>query len=523
MNVIEVQQGSQEWLNLRRSHNTASEAPAALGESKYQTRSALLKQKSTGITEEVGAAKQALFNRGHEAEAGARQLAETLLGSDLYPITATLEIDGLKLLASLDGITMDESTIWEHKLWSEKLAADVEAGTLDAHYTIQMDQQLLVTGAKTCVFMTSDGTGDKCAYLYYHADQAKFDKLIAGWKQFERDLANFIPEVITVAPVAKTVASLSVLFDMRVEGKLVSCNLEEYKPAALAYINAINSTLVTDQNFADADADAKFCRDSAKKLGLSIEQALGQMGDINQAINTVREIAAAFDAKGLALEKLVKAEKENRRYAIVSEAAEQFASYINGLNKRIGKPFMPAIAADFTGATKGLKSLDSMKDKVATELARAKIAASEVADRIQINLHNPALQEYGFLFADLSLICTKAADDFANTVTARVTAHKAQEDEKARKAEAAKPVAAPIVAPAAAPAPVHKAPESQPTMTLGALTERLGFGVSSAFLASLGFEATTLKNVKLYHSEDFPLICKAIIEHLESVCEGVSA
>ena len=60
-------------------------------------------------------------------------------------------------------------------------------------------------------------------------------------------------------------------------------------------------------------------------------------------------------------------------------------------------------------------------------------------------------------------------------------------------------------------------------MTLGTISERLGFNVTSAFLATLGFEATTVKAAKLFHEEDFPAICRALIEHIESICEMQAA
>lgn len=563
MNITPVQQGSKPWLELRRTHDTASEAPAALGLSKYTSRTDLMKQKLTGAVEEVGLAKQRLFDRGHESEAMARPLAESIIGSELYPVTATLEIAGLKLLASLDGSTMDEEIIFEHKLWSESLAEDVRNGTLSANYTLQMDQQLLVSGADKCLFMTSDGTDKNMAWCWYETTPEKKATLIAGWHQFHADLAAYVPPVVTVAPVAKTVASLPVVFDMRVEGKLVSCNLEQYKPAALAYIADINTELLTDQNFADADADAKFCRDSADKLELAIEQALGQMGDINAALGTVRDIAAAFDAKGLALEKLVKAEKENRRNTIISEAAAEFVTHMRGLNERLGGQYMPVVQAEFQQVVKGLKSIDSTKAKVQHELARVKIESSGIADRIQTNLK--LLDQHvdmAFLFNDKASIVLKQAEDFALLVKARIDSHKAAEaakEEETREriraeeqakaeqaareklaAEAAKveriataPDVAPVTPPGPAaaavthaqvvqqmPATVRRAmapAETPPTLTLGEISTRLSFNVTSAFLATLGFEATTVKAAKLYHSDDFPAICEAIKTHISEV------
>ena len=68
MNIHNVTQGSPEWHALRAQHFTASEAPAMMGASKYQSRSELLALKKTGIAPEVSDAQQRLFDRGHETE-----------------------------------------------------------------------------------------------------------------------------------------------------------------------------------------------------------------------------------------------------------------------------------------------------------------------------------------------------------------------------------------------------------------------------------------------------------------------
>ena len=80
MKIVSVTQGSPEWTDLRAQHNTASEAPAMMGASKYQTREQLLRQKATGIVPEVSHHQQALFDRGHAAEAAARDLLEVNTG-----------------------------------------------------------------------------------------------------------------------------------------------------------------------------------------------------------------------------------------------------------------------------------------------------------------------------------------------------------------------------------------------------------------------------------------------------------
>jgi hypothetical protein len=282
----------------------------------------------------------------------------------------------------------------------------------------------------------------------------------------------------------------------------------------------------------------------------------------------------------LLVEKIVKAEKENRRTKILSDAVAALHTHMKGLQERT-RNYMPTVPNQFQDVIKGLKSLDSMKDKLAGELARCKIEANAIADKISFNLDLlDDNTEFGFLFPDAAQMVLKAADDFTAVVNSRIAAHKAEiarkeeetrariqaeEQAKAEKAareklaaeqaaadklakdqadaaaladEAAKPAPQPVQAtktetlPRAVsfeevvemmPATVRQAmapkPAAEPTMTLGDLSAKFGFNVTSAFLATLGFEAKTVKAAKLFYAEDFNAIGKAIIEHIESVCE----
>lgn len=578
MKVIDVKQGSQAWLNLRSTHDTASEASAALGVSKYQSRTALMHQKKTGFVEDVGAAKQALFNRGHDAEASARALAEEIIGESLYPVTATLEVEGLSLLASLDGSTMAEEILWEHKLWSESLAADVREGNLHPHYTLQMDQQLLVSGAEKCLFMTSDGTEDKMAWCWYETTPEKKAALIAGWHQFKEDLAAYVPPEVIVAPVAAPQMGLPAV-SITVNGSIALVdNLDKFGAALTAYVERINKKPESDQDFADLELTVKTLKTAEEALDAAETNALAQTDSIDAMRRTVALYRETARTNRLLVTKLVTAEKENRRIAIVSDAAAELVTHVRKLNERLGKPYMPAITADLQGVIKGLKSLDSMKDKVATELARCKIAANEAADRIQANLTTlrELASEHAFLFADAAQLVGKANDDLTALVKSRIADHKdwelaeekakeeamrlriqAEEQAKAEQAardklaaeqaerdriaaEAAKVeriVTAPDVAPVTPPGPaaaaithaqvVQQMPatvrramapaETPPTLTLGEISTRLGFNCTSAFLSTLGFESTTVKAAKLFHQSDFVSICEAIKTHISEV------
>ena len=141
MKTLDLIQGSEEWQAARAKYFTASEAPAMLGLSKYQSRQELLRQKATGHAPDVSEQKQRLFDRGHEAEAAARTIVEEIIGDELFPATGTLEFDGLPLLASFDGLTMSEDIVWENKLFNASLVNDIESGALDNHYWPQLEQQ----------------------------------------------------------------------------------------------------------------------------------------------------------------------------------------------------------------------------------------------------------------------------------------------------------------------------------------------------------------------------------------------
>jgi putative phage-type endonuclease len=509
MNTIDLIQGTPEWHAHRASHFNASDAPTMMGCSTYKTRNQLLHEKHTGLVPEVDAATQRRFDDGHRFEALARPLAEDIIGEELYPVTGS---EG-RLSASFDGLTMMEDVAWEHKSLNtalhsafyqmETIAPEYRDQSawkeLPLQYRVQMEQQLMVSGAAKCLFMASNWKGEALdgeAHCWYYPDLELRAQIIAGWAQFEIDLAAYVPTEAVQAAVAKSADNLPVVFDMRVEGRLVSCNIEAYKPAALAYIEKINTKLLTDQDFADADIDAKYCRSSAKKLDLAIEQALGQMGDINTALNTVREIAESFNRKGLALEKLVKSEKDGRKLAIVTEARIALTAHIAALNTRLGKPYMPTIQADFAGAIKGLQKIESTQNAVDTELARAKIAANQVADQLQSNMKEIDGLIVGLetLFPDYLPLVLKDSADMVAVVKNRISEHKASEakrieaerekiriEERAALEKEAADAAALAAVPAIAEPVVEKTDTTAPAITVVTQTA----SAASCFKASV--------------------------------------
>ena len=280
---------------------------------------------------------------------------------------------------------------------------------------------------------------------------------------------------------------------------------------------------------------------------------------------------------GWDLDKLVKAEKEHRRLEIVGAGSEALAAHITELNNRIGFRFMPDVQADFAGAIKNKRTVDSLRDAVNTHLANAKIAANDVADRIQINLATmrELAADHVTLFPDTAQLVLKGNDDLTALVKTRIAEHLAAEQRRAdalaeqareriaaeerakaekalrdeqeardraadierRNAEAlALQTIAQPAPPQAQPEPEQAAPvpvqtftppapyvaerqeTAPPTMTNGKVCQILGFNVTADFLVSIGAPAPTKQgNANLWHERQIVNICEALGQHLQAV------
>ncbi|KPM67578.1 Heme peroxidase [Pseudomonas putida] len=551
MQVHNVQQGTPEWHALRSSYFTASEAPAMMGASKYQTRNDLLAMKKTGIVPEVTPQQQAIFDRGHATEELARPLVEEMIGEELYPIVGTSG----NLLASMDGATMLGDTLFEHKLWNATLAAAVLAGELEPHYYWQLEQQLLVSGAERVIFVCSDGTRDNFVHMEYRPVAGRREQLVAGWAQFEEDLGAFEVKEAKVEVIGAAPDQLPAL-RIEVTGMVTASNLDAFKAHALEVFGNINTELKTDQDFADAEKTVKWCSEVEDKLKAAKEHALSQTESIDALFKAIDDIAAEARRKRLELDKLVKSRKDSIRTEIVMDSAKALQDHIDQIDATLGGRIrMPKVHANFAEAIKGKRTIDSLNESAGAELARAKIEASRIGDLIRLNIAslNELAANHKFLFHDAQDLVQKANDDLVALIKIRINEHEQAEQKKRDEAEQARqqaeqqaaqqeqaqpqvqeqqatePVAKAESAPAATPitsaAPAaQQASDDGRRIKLGDISAILGFTLTADFLASLGFEAVAQeRSAKLYRASDFEAICTALIHHIQSVRHSKAA
>ena len=548
MKIHDLTQGSPEWLAYRAKHFNASDAPAMMGVSPYKTRAALLREMHTGVAAQVDAGTQKRFDAGHRLEALARPLAEEFIGQELYPVTGS---EG-KLSASFDGLTLDETIGFEHKHLNAELKAIFASGTddecgslLPAMHRVQMEQQLLVSGAEKVLFMSSnwdaDGNLIEEHHCWYYPDLALRGQILDGWIQFERDLAAYVlTDAAEPAPVGKAPETLPAL-RIEVTGQVTASNLAEFKETALAAIRSVNRSLSTDADFADAEKAVKWCSDVESRLAAAKEHALSQTASIDALFKTIDDISAEARRVRLDLDKLVTRRKTEVREQAVDRARAAMEQHVAAINAEIAPMrLLPGTRGQFAEAIKGKRSVASMQDALDSVLAAEKIVADNQARAIRANLtaFKDRAAGFEFLFADLSTVVHKGPDDFALLVQARIDAHEAAEvvRERQRK-EAAEAAAravqqaaatppAPTAAPAATPAPAAAAPAplaNEPaTLKLGDICARLGFTVTAAFVGdTLHIKPAQAVGNRpgLYTASQFARICEQLVSHVSAMAE----
>ncbi len=433
MKTLELTQGTPEWDAHRQEHDNASDAPVVMGASIYKTRDDLLFELHTGNTPPISDQQQVLFKKGHAAEAAIRPHIEALIGEDLFPVVGVSD-EHPRLSASFDGLTMDESTNFEHKLWNEELAAAVRRKELPPANVWQCEQQMLVSGAKRTIFVVSDGTPERMVWMEYCPQPGKAEQLLAGWAQFRKDLAAYQPPVLSLQPVAETTDSLPAV-SVRMDGSIaVVSNLALFGDKLKAFVAGIDRNPSTDQAFANCEAAVKTLKKAEEALERAEAAALAQIDPVEAMRRTVADyMELARDAR-LLIDRLVKKRKEDIRLEIHEAAKAGLRAHIAELNQQLDSApigdYPTSFVADLGTAMKGKKTVDSLKSAANQALATAKIAATTFANQIAGNLLLIHQAQRPALFPDLrALAHGKTADDLRNLIAARVA-----EDDRVQQA-----------------------------------------------------------------------------------------
>lgn len=182
---------TQEWLEFRKQHVGASDAPIIMKQSPFKTPYELWQEKLSLVpTPETNAAMQ----RGHDLEPIAKQELERKLDMPLQS-KIKLSIERSWMMASLDAISFDERTIAEIKCPGKADHDTALSGRVPEKYYAQLQHQMVVCELDAAYYFSF--TGDENVLLEVHRDEKYIRNLLIEEEKFWLCVQNFeVPELL---------------------------------------------------------------------------------------------------------------------------------------------------------------------------------------------------------------------------------------------------------------------------------------------------------------------------------------
>lgn len=192
MKLVQLEQGTQEWLEWRKGLITASDVPIIMGVSPYSTARELWERRK-GLLAEVQ--DNPGMRRGRELEPVARDLAEKSIDGFFQP--ACCQSDEYPFMgASLDGLALGTGDVLEAKCPSEDDHLIAMNGNVPSKYLPQVQAQAIATGCNK-LYYASYRPGAKQEFvllnlsgaeLRLQADQSKLvERVRVFWESLESD------------------------------------------------------------------------------------------------------------------------------------------------------------------------------------------------------------------------------------------------------------------------------------------------------------------------------------------------
>jgi len=178
--IIDLVQGSPEWLAHRLKYRNASETPAVMGLSPWVTPEQLREIRTGKRVQEVTYP----MRRGMMLEPKARATYEDETGIVMEP---AVMVDG-EYSSSLDGLTFQGDLILEIKCPMKGRESEtweaVAGGVVPEHYYYQVQHQLMVSGAELCHFYVYDDKEGMGTMIEVQAVPEHIQRLQEAWESF---------------------------------------------------------------------------------------------------------------------------------------------------------------------------------------------------------------------------------------------------------------------------------------------------------------------------------------------------
>lgn len=181
--IIDLEQGSAEWLNFRKGKITASIVASCIGEKGAFLSKEKAKELIQGVYEPY---VSEAMKKGREYEELIRAKMEFIIGKDITPIVIQ-SLENELFMASLDGID-NEKTIYEFKYSTnnEEYEQVLKFKKPSPKYYAQVQFQLFVGGFEKCVFVVLN-ENDDLTYCVIKSDKEYQDFMLRKIDEFIKD------------------------------------------------------------------------------------------------------------------------------------------------------------------------------------------------------------------------------------------------------------------------------------------------------------------------------------------------
>lgn len=183
--IIDIEQGSDEWLALRKTKITATDASVIMGENPYKTKLQLYKEKTS--EEKIEQFQTPAMKRGIDLEPIARDLFNAKTGWDMKPAVVVKDW----AMASLDGRDEESGAILEIKCPGEIDHAVAVSGKVPDKYYAQVQHQMYVCRVHLMYYFSFDGLDG--VIIEVKRDDDYIEKMIAEEYKFYQCIINRTP------------------------------------------------------------------------------------------------------------------------------------------------------------------------------------------------------------------------------------------------------------------------------------------------------------------------------------------
>lgn len=188
MKIIDIQQNTPEWIELRQSKIGASDAPIIMGVSPWK--------KPNELWEEKLGFKKSSFNsdamqRGHQLEPVARAMCEKYFECALYPVIG-IHDENDWAMASFDAYN-ENGLIVEIKCPGKVDHQTALDGKIPDKYYPQLQHQMYVANCIDMYYCSFDGVN--CVYVHVKRNDQYIDQMIQKELEFYQCMIQRIPPV----------------------------------------------------------------------------------------------------------------------------------------------------------------------------------------------------------------------------------------------------------------------------------------------------------------------------------------